>query len=166
MLAAVTCAVLCGARGFTAVAGWLHAQPPAVWHAFGFRRRPPTRNAFRKLLLALPSESYEAALRQWIASRQTGRQPAEPPTVAAHLCSVLRRHEGAIRLLAAYEAQCGGLFRRMADANDGQREFAATFWESVLAAPPSGAAHARRRSMIARLVVHPKPIASLVSNVN
>jgi len=46
MLATVVAAVLCGARGVTAIVQWLHAQEPVVWHALGYYRRPPKVKAF------------------------------------------------------------------------------------------------------------------------
>jgi hypothetical protein len=42
MLAAVVVAILCGQRGYAAIAQWLRLQPVNVWHRLGFRRIPPT----------------------------------------------------------------------------------------------------------------------------
>ena len=41
MLASIVCAVLCGARGYEAIAQWIHAQVPEVWYLLGYYRRPP-----------------------------------------------------------------------------------------------------------------------------
>ena len=69
MLATVVCAVLCGARGYTAIAEWIHAQDVKTWHCLGYWRKPPTRNAFRNLLLKLVPEELETAVRQWAGAR-------------------------------------------------------------------------------------------------
>ena len=68
MLATVVCAVLAGARGYRAIAQWVHAQADPVWHALGYTRRPPQRNAFRLLLMRLPPEDFEEALSRWTAA--------------------------------------------------------------------------------------------------
>ncbi len=68
MLAATVCAILCGARGYTGIADCIGHQEVPVWHRLGFRRKPPTRNAFRNLLMALCPRQLEAALRCWIAN--------------------------------------------------------------------------------------------------
>ena len=65
MLAAVVCATLCGARGYSAIVQWLHVLPVAWWHRLGFTRRPPKDRAFRDQLAALSPEALEAALRSW-----------------------------------------------------------------------------------------------------
>ena len=36
MLATISGAVLCGARGPTAIAQWIHAQDPQVWYWLGY----------------------------------------------------------------------------------------------------------------------------------
>ena len=41
MLAAVCCAILCGARGFKPIAQWVHDQDISLIHALGFHRTPP-----------------------------------------------------------------------------------------------------------------------------
>lgn len=68
MMAAIVCAVLSGARGYAAIAQWVWAQPAAVWHVLGFHRTPPTRNAYRNLLLRLRSEEFEGAVREWVGA--------------------------------------------------------------------------------------------------
>jgi len=65
MLAAVVCAMLCGARGYSAIVQWLHALPVPWWHRLGFTRRPPKDHAFRDLLAAIPPEVFEAVVRTW-----------------------------------------------------------------------------------------------------
>jgi hypothetical protein len=75
MLATVVCAMLCGARGYDGIAGWIHAQEPRIWHWLGYFRRPPSANAFRDLLMALSPADLEAAVRGWITA-VVGHPPA------------------------------------------------------------------------------------------
>ena len=65
VLALVCCAVLCGARGFTAIAQWAHDQDITLMHRLGFTRRPPKMGGVRKILLALNRTAFEAALTRW-----------------------------------------------------------------------------------------------------
>ena len=107
MLAAVVCAVLCGARGYAAIAEWIAAQPVAVWHLLGFSRRPPTRNCFRDLLLVLSPESVEEALGQWIIQvlDETAMQAVALDGKA--LCGTMQPYGRVIQLLAALDQQTG-----------------------------------------------------------
>jgi len=66
MLAAIVCGILAGAQGCTAISQWIHNQEVSFWHQLGFFRRPPTINGFRYLLLKLPPETLESAIRQWV----------------------------------------------------------------------------------------------------
>ena len=65
VLALVCCAILCGARGFTAIAQWAHDQDITLMHRLGFTRRPPKMGGVRKILLALNRTAFEAALTRW-----------------------------------------------------------------------------------------------------
>ena len=69
MMATIVCAVLCGDRGYEAIAEWIHAQQPAVWYLLGYFRKPPTDGAFRYLLGKLDPELFEQALRDWIGDQ-------------------------------------------------------------------------------------------------
>jgi hypothetical protein len=120
MLAAVCCAVLCGARGFKPIAQWVHDQDIALMHALGFTRTPPKWGAFRKLLIALDPGAFEAALARW-AEAALGESPP-PPDVEFEPIAIdgktvrgsIGRHEGAVHLLAAM-AQRSGLTLRQAE---------------------------------------------------
>lgn len=68
MLTAVVCAVLSGARGYRAIAQWLHLQDAATWHWMGFTRKPPTRNCFRDLLIAINPDKFQAVVNAWVES--------------------------------------------------------------------------------------------------
>jgi DDE_Tnp_1-associated/Transposase DDE domain len=78
MIASVVCALLQGARGYAAIAQWIHCQPPEFWHLLGYTRKPPRRNAFRKLLLKLPAEQLEQVLRTWMAHYLGQPLPEQP----------------------------------------------------------------------------------------
>jgi len=111
MLATVVCAILCGARGYVGIADWIALQGPDVWHWLGFFRKPPTRNTFRNLLMALSPERFEAALRQWIAGLVL--PPAENAAVqpvaidGKSLCGTLTAHQRSMHLLAMLDQQTG-----------------------------------------------------------
>jgi hypothetical protein len=66
MLACVVCALLQGARGYSAIAQWVHSQDARLWHVLGFTRKPPTLGAFRNLLMAISPASFEDAVRRWV----------------------------------------------------------------------------------------------------
>lgn len=66
MLATTVCAFLQGARGISAIAQWIHSQEVSFWHALGYTRRPPKQGAFRELLMKLPTEQVEEAIRRWV----------------------------------------------------------------------------------------------------
>jgi hypothetical protein len=73
MLAAVVCAMLCGARGYSSFAQWIHAQDQEFWHALGFTRKPPKLGAFRNLLMKISVEMLEQALAAWVERLLPGR---------------------------------------------------------------------------------------------
>jgi Transposase DDE domain/DDE_Tnp_1-associated len=109
MLAAVVCAVLSGARGYSAISQWLHAQEPVFWHALGFWRKPPKLGAFRKLLIRLCPIQFEAAIRQWVATH-AGRSEAELEAVAIDgksLCGTLQPHARAVHLISLFDQASG-----------------------------------------------------------
>jgi hypothetical protein len=93
MLATVVCGILCGARGYEAIAGWIAAQDPKVWYWLGYWRRPPCANAFRDLLLALNPLDLEQAVREWIGAIQGDVTEDGPLTAVAmdgkSLCGTL-----------------------------------------------------------------------------
>lgn len=111
MLATVVCGILCGARGFEAIAQWIHAQEPRVWHWLGYYRRPPSPNAFRNLLMALPPEQLEQAVRARMQSVVTAGGGDDPLQAVAldgkSLCGVLTPHGTTVHLLALLDQQTG-----------------------------------------------------------
>jgi hypothetical protein len=113
MLASVVCAMLQGARGYSAITQWIHDQEVELWHALGFTRRPPQLGAFRKLLMALSPTHFERALAEWVESCLEAShvdQPLELEAVALDgktLCGTLQAHERAVHLLALLDQRSG-----------------------------------------------------------
>ncbi len=116
MLATVVCGILTGARGYTAIAEWIHRQEVPVWHWLGYTRKPPCPNAFRDLLMALDSTALESVLREW-AEILLGETvpPGEtlPPELQAvamdgkTLCSTLASHGRSVHLLSVLDQRTG-----------------------------------------------------------
>lgn len=85
VLGLTCCAILCGARGYTAIAQWAADQDIALMHRLGFTRRPPKMGGIRKVLLALDMAALEAALTRWVESllgRSLGDEPSPPEPFA------------------------------------------------------------------------------------
>ncbi len=126
MLATVVCALLCGARGFEAIAEWLHEQPVDFWHALGYLRRPPKWGAFRNLLRAIDVDAFERALTGWIEPLL--KRPLEPGELSAISIDgkVLRgsfsRLGGTVRLLAAYDHATGCVISQCAVPSETNEE--------------------------------------------
>jgi hypothetical protein len=66
MLAAVVCAVMSGYTSYAAIAQWIHSQEVSLWHALGFKRRPPKEDAFRKFLNKLDPHVVGEVMAQWV----------------------------------------------------------------------------------------------------
>lgn len=115
MLATITCAVLCGARGFSAIAQWIHAQPREVWWLLGYHRIPPSENTFRSLLGRLDPETLEGVLRAWVGDQvDAGKQDC--PTLALDgktLCSTMARHGRSVHLLSLFDRNTGCVLSQM-----------------------------------------------------
>jgi hypothetical protein len=111
MLASVVCAILQGARGYSAIAQWVHAQETRFWHALGFTRRPPTKYAFRDLLMALPPQQFEAVVRDWmqqLVGDPNGQGELEAVAMDGKtLCGTLQPHERAVHLLSLLDHKTG-----------------------------------------------------------
>ena len=59
VLALVCCAMMCGAKSYTAIAQWAHDQDIGLMHRLGFTRRPPKMGGIRKILIALDLKAFE-----------------------------------------------------------------------------------------------------------
>ena len=117
MLAAIVCGLLTGARGYKAIAQWTRAQSSTVWQWLGFERYPPCANSFRNLLLALPPETLESVLQQWMAT--VLGQPLPDATRGTSLdgktlCNTLTAHERNVHLIALLDQTLGGVLSQQA----------------------------------------------------
>lgn len=111
LLASVVCALLQGARSYSAIAEWIRCQEPSVWHALGFTRRPPKLGCFRDLLMALPPEQLEQVVRSWVTaclSLPSVDAPLEAVSLDGKtLCGTLRAHQQAVHLLSLLDQKTG-----------------------------------------------------------
>ena len=111
MIATVVCAALQGARGYSAIAEWIHAQAAEFWHALGYTGRPPTLGAFRNLLMLLPAAQLEAAISRWVAcclERPLDDESLEPAALDGKaLCGTLEPHRRAVHLLSLLDQATG-----------------------------------------------------------
>jgi hypothetical protein len=117
MLAAIICGLLTGARGYKAIAEWTRDQSSTVWHWLGFTRKPPCANSFRNLLLALPPETLEEALRQWMQTILAQPLPDETRGTSLDgktLCNTLAAHERNVHLLSLMDQALGGTLSQQA----------------------------------------------------
>jgi len=110
MLVTTVCAVLCGCRGYRAIAQWIHLQEPQTWHLLGYWRRPPTYSGFRKLLMAVDSRAFEQALHHWLSA--LGLMPTAEDLQAISLDGKVLRgtrseHTRTLTLLAFLDQKTG-----------------------------------------------------------
>ena len=66
VLAHACCAMLCGCRGYAAIAQWGRDQPIGRMHRLGYTRRPPSYGAVREVFLRLDADAFEAAVARWV----------------------------------------------------------------------------------------------------
>lgn len=112
MLATIVCAVLCGARGYEAIAQWIHLQPKELWYLLGYFRTPPTGGAFRYLLSKLDPAALEQVLRDWTGNEATTTQPGLALD-GKTLRSTLAEHQRSVQLLALFDHQTGCVLSEM-----------------------------------------------------
>ena len=132
MLATVVCAVLCGARGYEAIAQWIHLQPKQLWYLLGYFRTPPTGGAFRYLLSKLDPAALEQVLRDWIGGETTS-VPHGLALDGKTLCSTLAEHERSVQLLALFDQQTGCVLSQLQVPLDTNEEKAALLILKTLA---------------------------------
>jgi hypothetical protein len=110
MLATLVCAFLQGARGYSAIAQWIHSQEVHFWHELGYTRRPPKPGAFRKLLMKLSAGHFEQAIRDWMAHclGEIAEQGLEAVALDGKtLCGTLQPLERAVHLLSVLDQKTG-----------------------------------------------------------
>jgi DDE family transposase len=126
MLATVVCAFLQGARGFSAIAQWIHSQEVSFWHSLGYSRKPPKWGAFRKLLMKLPAEHFERAVGRWVTHCLGAlgvRQALEPVAMDGKtLRGTLESHQRALHLLSVLDQATGCTLSQVA-VDDKTNEF-------------------------------------------
>lgn len=109
VLAIGVCAVLAGARTFTAIAEWARDLTTTVRERLGLRRRPPSESTIRRVLQRVDPEALDQALSGWLASRVLSVTGAEGPTrtvvaVDGKTARGARARNGtAVHMLAALE---------------------------------------------------------------
>ncbi|CAO5244667.1 hypothetical protein FAGKG844_360022 [Frankia sp. AgKG'84/4] len=67
LLTLATCAVLAGARSFTAIAEWAADAGETVWSALGIARVPDA-STFRRVFAALDADALDTVLGAWAAA--------------------------------------------------------------------------------------------------
>lgn len=123
MLAHACCAILCGCRGYAAIAQWGRDQPVELMHRLGYTRRPPSFGAFQALFARLDCDTLEATLARW-AGRLLG--PRADGLRGVALDGKVSRGSGtaaapAVHLLAALDQATGCVLaqaRVPADTNE------------------------------------------------
>jgi hypothetical protein len=136
-LAAVVCGILTGARGCDAIAQWVRNQEPKIWHALGFRRKPPCANMYRILLARLPAETLEAAIGRWMQELVPDPLPQEPPKPISldgkTLCGTFDKHQRSVHLLSLFDQQLGIVLRQLAmPADTNEHKAALTLLKTIV----------------------------------
>jgi len=67
VLAISVCGILCGARGFTAIAQWARELTPEQLQRFGSkRRRPPSEPTIRRVMQRIDAKAVDERLGRWL----------------------------------------------------------------------------------------------------
>jgi len=139
MLATIGCSMLCGARSYSAIADWIHAQEPAFWHALGFTRRPPKLGAFRELLMKLSPQALEDALRPWVDQLLANEEQVcagslQPVAIdGKSLCGTFAEYGRAIHLLSLLDQRTGfTLAQSEVDGKTNEHKAALTLIKSIV----------------------------------
>lgn len=111
ILAVAVCAVLGGARSYTAIAEWgADNLPPAVRLRLGLGRRVISETTIRRVLQAIDADALSVAVCAWVATRCPApahgfRQVA----IDGKTARGARTPDGAVHLLAAFDVTTGAV---------------------------------------------------------
>jgi hypothetical protein len=125
ILAVACCAIMCGARGYTAIGQWAQDQDITLMHRLGFTRRPPKAGGIRKVLIALDVKALEHALTQWseaVLARPITAEPSPPEAFALDGKSARGSFDGlqkAVHLLSLVAHESGLTLAQAAVPNGG-----------------------------------------------
>lgn len=135
MLATIVGAVLCGARGPTAISQWIWAQEPKVWYWLGYYRKPPKTGAFDDLLKSLDCDAFEQALRQWIADVLPDASDDALSAVSLDgktLCGTMAAHGRAVQLLSLLDQRTGCVLSQQAVGDTNEAKAAIPLLKTLL----------------------------------
>jgi predicted transposase YbfD/YdcC len=119
LLAVAVCAVLGGARSFTAIAEWAHDLPISVRVRLGLGRVAPSESTIRRVLQAVDGEALDRATSSWVIARSPlGARSTQALATARSVRPVIaidgksargaRGRDGrAVHLLAAFDQASG-----------------------------------------------------------
>ncbi len=128
ILAAVCCAILCGAKSYAAIGQWVQDQDITLMHRLGFTRRPPKAGGIRKVLIALNVKAFEQALTRWaetLLSRPIAVAPSPPEAFALDGKSARGSFDGlqkAVHLLSLLAHQSGLTLAQTIVPNGGEEK--------------------------------------------
>lgn len=109
IVAIATCACLCGARSFEAIAQWAATLPLDALRRLGCKRpKPPSESTFRRTLQRVDAATLDCHIGQWLAAQnvlcgkgiaidgKTVRGARDRKKNAPHLLSAVLHHEGVV----------------------------------------------------------------------
>ena len=119
LLATAICAVLAGARSFTALGEWAAEQPRATLERLGSKHgKPPSERTYRRLFASIDVEDLDRRTGSWIAGQQrlvagaglamdgkTVRGSSDGETPARHLLSAIVHGSSAVVAQVAVESK-------------------------------------------------------------
>jgi hypothetical protein len=125
VLATGICAVLAGARNFTAMAEWAAEQPREALLRLGSKRgKPPSERTYRRMFGAIDVEELDRRTGQWFAQQQqlqagaglaldgkTARGSRDGDTGARHLLSAIVHGSGMVVAQVAVESKTNEITR-------------------------------------------------------
>ncbi len=128
VLALVCCAIMCGAKGYSAIAQWGEDQDIALMHQLGFTRKPPKIGGIRKVLIALDVKAFEEALTRWaetLLRRPILAELSAPEAFALDGKSARGSFDGlekAVHLLSLFAHESGLTLAQTAVPNGGENK--------------------------------------------